>query len=131
MQEDEQVRAHWRLRQRGAVPDGTVPMPMLPVAQMPRADPARLARMAELAVAEAVGADASLVLIRLDAHRRGVPRIGRRPRRDAHAARKRANSGLFRGLLGVFGGLGLPKKPPGVSSPLRVKALGRSEGVAL
>ena len=48
---------------------------------------------------------------------------------DAHAARKRAKAGLFRGLLGQKWGLGRPKKPPGVGSPLRIKALGRPEGV--
>ena len=129
MQEDEQVRAHWRLRQRGAVPDGTVPMPMLPVAQMPRADSANLARMAELAVAEAVGADARLVLIRQNAHRRGVPRRGRKPRRTPTRREIARNCGLFGAFRAFSGGLGRPKKPPGVGSPLRIKALGRPEGV--
>ena len=134
IQGEEQVRARQvrrRIRRRGAVPDGTVPMPMLPVAQMPRTDSAGLARVAELAVAEAVGADAHLVLIRQDAHRRGVPRSGRRPRRTSirrEIARKTAIFGAFRAFSR---GLGRPKKPPGVGSPLRIKALGRPEGVAL
>ena len=134
IQEDEQVRARQVrrcLRQRGAVPHKTVPMPMLPMAQMPRADSSGLARMASLAVELAAKADASLVLIRQDAHRRDVTRRGRIPRRTpirSETARKR---GFFGAFWAFFGGLGRPKKPPGLGSPLRIKALGRPEGVAL
>ena len=132
MQEDEQVRAHWRLRQRGAVPDGTVPMPMLPVAQMPRADSAGLARVAELAVAEAVGADASLVLIRQNAHRRGVPRRGRKPRRTPTRRENARNRGCFGGFWGKNEGPGEAEKAPrGGFSPANqgLRAAGRSRGL--
>ena len=129
VQKDEQVRAHRRIRQCGAVPDGTVPLPVLPVAQMPRADPACLARMAPLAVELAVKADASLVLIRQNAHRRGVPRRGRIPRRMPMQRETARIWGFFGAFRAFFGGLGRPKKPPGVGSPLRIKALGRPEGV--
>ena len=111
MQEDEQVRAHWRLRQRGAVPDGTVPMPMLPVAQMPRADPARLARMAELAVAETGSRRQS-----------GADSPGRaQTRRAAHwtqtptgrpCGAKTREFGAFSGAFGRFRGAGAAEKAP-------------------
>ena len=89
-------------------------MPALPVVQMSRAVTAGLARMAELAVAEAVGADAHLVLIRQNAHRRGVTRRGRRSRRTPMRREIARKNGDFRGILGVFGGgWGGRKSPPG------------------
>ena len=135
MQEDEQVRARQvrrRIRQRGAVPHGTVPMPVLSVAQMPRANPASLARVAELAVAEAVGADANLVLIRQNAHRRDVPRRERKPRRmptRRETARKR---GCFVGFWGKNeGSWEAEKAPRGGFSPANqgLRAAGRSRGL--
>jgi len=131
-QEDEQVRTHWRIRQRGAMHRGTVPMPVLPVAQTPRADSAGLARMAELAVAEAVGADTRLVLIRQDAHRRGVTRRRRKPHR-APMRRENARKRGFFGAFGAFsGGAGEAEKAPrGGFSPANqgLRAAGRSRGL--
>ena len=104
-----QGRLSWRFRQRGAVPRGWLRMPAMPVAQMPRAGQADLARMAMLAVELACKADARLVLIRQSAHRRDVPRSGRRPRRTpmrGEIARKR---GLFGAFWAFFGGLEGPK----------------------
>ena len=59
-----QGRLFGRFRQRGAVLDGWMRMPAMPVAQMPRAGQADLARMAMLAVELAGKADARLVLSR-------------------------------------------------------------------
>ena len=118
-----------RICQRGAVLDGWVRMPAMPVAQMPRAGQAGLARMAMLAVELACKADARLVLIRQSAHRRDVPRRGRIPRRTPIRRETARKTAIFGGFWAKMGGLGRPKKPPGVGSPLRIKALGRPEGV--
>ena len=63
-----------RFRQRGAVLDGWMRMPAMPVAQMPRASQADLARMALLAVELAAKADARLVLKRQNARNRAETR---------------------------------------------------------
>ena len=118
-----------RIRRRGAVPDWTVPMPMLPVAQMPRADSASLARMAELAVELAAQTYPHLVLNRQDAHRRDVPRRGRKPYRTPTRREIARKTAIFGGFWAKKRGLGRPEKPPWVGSPLRIKALGRPEGV--
>ena len=124
-----QGRLSWRFRQRGAVPRGWLRMPAMPVAQMPGAGQAGLARMALLAVELAAKADARLVLKRRNAHRRDVPRRGRKPRRTPKRREIARKTAIFGAFWAFSGGLGRPKKPPGVGSPLRIKALGRPEGV--
>ncbi len=57
----------WHFRQRNAVHGGGMRLPAMPVAQMPGARQAGLARMALLAVELAQQADARLVLKRKDA----------------------------------------------------------------
>ena len=129
MQEDEQVRAYWRIRWRGAVPHGTMPMPAMPVAQMPRTDSPGLARMAPLALVEPVGADSNLVLNRQNAHRRDVLRRGRKPRRTPIRSETARNRGCFRGFWGKNGGPGEAEKAPrGGFSPANqgLRAAGRS-----
>ena len=132
MQEDEQVRAHWRIRRCYAMLRGTVPMPAMPVAQMPRAGQAGLARMSMLAVELACKADAHLVLKRRDARIREETRRaaqGTQAPPDAHTRRNRAKTRLFSGLLGVFRGPGGAEKgPPGWVLPgdKRLRAAGRS-----
>ena len=92
-------------RQRGPVPRGGMRMPAMPVAQMPRAGQADLARMAMLAVELAGKADARLVLkrrnVRIRAETRRAAQVTQAPS-DAHTARKCAKTRLFRGFLGVF-----------------------------
>ena len=135
MQGEEQVRARSvrrRIRQRGPVLDGWVRMPAMPVAQMPGASQAGLARMALLAVELAAKADARLVLKRRNARNRAETRRaaqGTQAPSDAHAGRNRAKTRPFRGLLGVFRGPGGAEKgPPGWVLPAnkRLRAAGRS-----
>ena len=135
MQGEEQLpqgRLLGRFRQCGPVLDGWVRMPAMPVAQMPGASQADMARMALLAVELAAKADARLVLKRRNASiraERGVPRRGRNPRRDAHTRQNRAKTRLFRGFWGVFRGSGGTEKgPPGWVLPggKRLRAAGRS-----
>jgi hypothetical protein len=139
MQGDEQVRARSVrrcFRQRGPVPRGGMRMPAMPVAQMPRANQADLARMALLAVELAGKTDARLVLKRWNARicaetRRDAQ--GTQAPSDAHAGRKRAKKRPFRGLLGVFGRPGGDEKgPPGWVLPgdKRLRAAGRSRGLS-
>ena len=100
-----QGRLSGRFRQRGAVPRGGLRMPAMPVAQMPRAGQADLARMAMLAVELACKADARLVLKRQTARNRAETR------RDAQGdatpvgcpcgAKSRENA-AFSGLSGRF-----------------------------
>ncbi len=135
IQGEEQVpqgRLSWRFRQRGAVPRGWLRMPAMPVAQMPGASQAGLARMALLAVELAAKADARLVLKRRDARIRAETRRAAQWTQtpsDAHAGRNRAKTRPFRGLLGVFRGPGEAEKcPPGWVLPAnkRLRAAGRS-----
>ena len=135
IQGEEQVRARSvrrRICQRGPVLDGWVRMPAMPVAQMPGAGQAGLARMALLAVELAAKADARLVLKRRNARIRAETRPaaqGTQAPSDAHAGRKRAKKRPFRGFLGVFRGPGGAEKgPPGWVLPAnkRLRAAGRS-----
>ena len=131
-----QGRLSWRFRQRGAVPRGWLRMPAMPVAQMPGAGQAGLARMALLAVELAAKADARLVLKRRNARIRAETRPaaqGTQAPSDAHAGRKRAKKRPFRGLWGVFRGPGGAEKgPPGWVLPgdKRLRAAGRSRGLS-
>ena len=124
-----------RICQRGAVLDGWMRMPAMPVAQMPGVRQTDLARMAMLAVELARKADARLVLKRLDARIRAETRRaaqGTQDPSDAHARLKRAKTRPFRGLLGVFRGPGgAGKGPPGWVLPgdKRLRAAGRSRGL--
>ena len=119
-------------RQRGPVPRGGMRMPAMPVAQMPGAGQADLARMALLAVELAAKADARLVLKRRNARNRAETRRDAQWTQappDAHAGRNRAKTRLFSGLLGVFRGPGGAEKgPPGWVLPgdKRLRAGGRS-----
>ena len=135
MQGEEQVRARSVRRcicQRGAVFNGGLRMPAMPVAQMPGANQADLARMALLAVELACKADARLVLKRQTARNRAETRRdaqGTQAPSDAHTARNRAKTRLFRGFLGVFRGPGGAEiGPPGWVLPgdKRLRAAGRS-----
>ncbi len=122
----------WRFRQRRAVLDGGLRMPAMPVAQMPGAGQADLARMALLAVELARKADARLVLKRRDARIRAETRRDAQWTQapsDAHAGRKRAKTRPFRGFWVFWGGLGRPKKAPRGGFSLGINALGRPEGV--
>ena len=127
-----QGRLLGRFRQRGPVPRGRLRMPALPVAQMPGASQADMARMALLAVELAAKADARLVLKRRNARIRAETRPaaqGTQAPSDAHAGRKRAKKRPFRGLWGVFRGPGGAEKgPPGWVLPgdKRLRAAGRS-----
>ena len=69
-----QGRLLGRFRQRGPVLDGGMRMSALPVAQMPRASQADMARMAMLAMELAGKADARLVLKRRYARNRAETR---------------------------------------------------------
>ena len=121
-----------RIRQRGPVLDGWVRMPAMPVAQMPGASQADLARMALLAVELAAKADARLVLKRRNARNRAETRRAAQWTQapsDAHTRRNRAKTRPFRGFLGVFerpGGAEIG--PPGWVLPgdKRLRAAGRS-----
>ena len=135
IQGEEQLRARSvrrRIRQRGAVLDGGMRMPALPVAQMPGAGQAGLARMAMLAVELACKADARLVLKRRDARNRAKTRRAAQWTQapsDAHTRRNRAKTRLFSGLLGILGRPGGAEKgPPGWVLPgdKRLRAAGRS-----
>ena len=135
MQGEEQVRARSVRRcicQRGAVLDGWMRMPAMPVAQMPGAGQADLARMALLAVELARKADARLVLKRRNARIRAETRRdaqGTQAPSDAQLMQNRAKTRHFRGLLGVFGRPGEAEKgPPGWVLPAnkRLRAAGRS-----
>ena len=109
-------------------------MPALPVAQMPGAGQADLARMAMLAVELAAKADARLVLKRRDARIRAETLRAAQWTQfpsDAHTARNRAKTRPFRGFLGVFRGPGGAEKGPPGGFFLGINALGRPEGVAL
>ena len=118
--------------QRGAVFNGGLRMPAMPVAQMPGASQADLARMALLAVELARKADARLVLkrrnARIRAETRRAAQVTQAPS-DAHTERKRAKTRLFRGFLGVFRGPGGAEKAPRGGFSLGINALGRPEGV--
>lgn len=95
-------------------------VPAMPVAQMPGARQAGLARMALLAMELAAKADAHLVLKRKGARIRAETRCAAQETQapsDAHTARNRAKTRLFRGLQGVLGRSGGAKSPPGVGSP--------------
>lgn len=135
IQGEEQLRARSvrrRIRQRGAVLDGGMRMPALPVAQMPGAGQAGLARMAMLAVELAAKADSRLVLKRRDARNRAETRRAAQwtqPPSDAHTARNRAKTRPFRGFWGVFRGPGGAEKAPRGGFSLGINALGRPEGV--
>ena len=131
-----QGRLSGRFRQRGAVPHCGMRMPAMPVAQMPGANQAGLARMALLAVELAAKADARLVLkrrnARIRAETRRAAQVTQAPS-DAHTARNRAKTRLFRGFLGVFrwpGGAEIG--PPGWVLPgdKRLRAAGRSRGLS-
>ena len=135
MQGEEQVRARSVRRcicQRGAVFNGGLRMPAMPVAQMHGASQADLARMALLAVELARKADARLVLKRRNARIRAETRRdaqGTQAPSDAQLMRNRAKTRHFRGLLGVFGRPGEAEKgPPGWVLPAnkRLRAAGRS-----
>ena len=135
MQGEEQLpqgRLSWRFRQRGAVLDGWMRMPAMPVAQMPRASQADLARMAMLAVELAGKADARLVLKRRNARNRAETRRDAQWTQapmDAQLMRNRAKTRPFRGLLGVLGRPGGAEiGPPGWVLPgdKRLRAAGRS-----
>jgi len=139
MQGEEQVpqgRLSGRFRRRGAVPRGGLRMPAMPVAQMPGAGQADLARMAMLAVELAGKADARLVLKRRDAWNRAETRRdaqGTQAPSDAHTTRNRSKTRPFRGILGVFRGPGGAEKgPPGWVLPgdKRLRAAGRSRGLS-
>lgn len=125
-----------RICQRGAVLDGWMRMPAMPVAQMPRAGQADLARMAMLAVELACKADARLVLKRRDAWNRAKTRRAAQWTQapsDAHTRRNRAKTRLFSGLLGILGRPGGAEKgPPGWVLPgdKRLRAAGRSRGLS-
>ena len=127
-----QGRLSGRFRQRGAVLDGGMRMPALPVAQMPGARQADLARMALLAVELASKTDARLVLKRQTARIRAETRRDAQEMQapsDAQARRNRAKTRLFRGFWGVFRGSGGAEKgPPGWVLPggKRLRAAGRS-----
>ena len=127
-----QGRLLGRFRQRGPVPRGRLRMPALPVAQMPGASQADMARMALLAVELAAKADARLVLKRRNASIRAETRRaaqGTQSPSDAHTRRNRAKTRLFRGFWGVFRGSGGAEKgPPGWVLPggKRLRAAGRS-----
>ena len=127
-----QGRLLGRFRQRGAVLDGGMRMPAMPVAQMPGACQADLARMALLAVELAGKTDARLVLkrrnARIRAETRRAAQVTQAPS-DAHTERKRAKTRLFRGFLGVFRGPGGAEKAPRGGFSLGINALGRPEGV--
>ena len=109
-------------------------MPAMPVAQMPGAGQADLARMALLAVELAAKADARLVLKRRTARNRAETRRAAQWTQtpsDAHAGRNRAKTRPFRGFWAFFGGLEGAKKAPLGGFSLGINALGRPEGVAL
>ena len=131
-----QGRLSWRFRQRGAVPRGWLRMPAMPVAQMPGAGQAGLARMALLAVELAAKADARLVLKRRNARNRAETRRaaqGTQAPMDAQLMRNRAKTRPFRGFLGVFRGPGGAEiGPPGWVLPgdKRLRAAGRSRGLS-
>ena len=129
-----QGRLSGRFCQRGAVPHGWMRMPAMPVAQMPRASHADMARMALLAVELAGKTDARLVLkrrnARIRAETRRAAQVTQAPS-DAHTERKRAKTRLFRGFLGVFRGSGGAEKATRGGFSLGINALGRPEGVAL
>ena len=129
-----QGRLLGRFHQRGAVLDGGMRMPAMPVAQMPGACQADLARMALLAVELACKADARLVLkrrnARIRAETRRAAQVTQAPS-DAHTERKRAKTRLFRGFLGVFRGPRGAEIGPRGGFSLGINALGRPEGVAL
>lgn len=100
-------------RRRGPVPRGGLRMPAMPVAQMPGAGQADLARMAMLAVELATKADARLVLKRRDARNRAKTRRAdqgtQAPVGRPYEAKMRENA-AFSGLSGrFFGGLEGPK----------------------
>ena len=135
IQGEEQVRAQsvrLCIRQRGPVPRGGMRMPAMPVAQMPGAGQAGLARMAMLAVELAAKADARLVLKRQTARNRAETRRdaqGTQAPMDAQLMQNRAKTRHFRGFLGVFRGPGGPEiGPPGWVLPgdKRLRAAGRS-----
>ena len=129
-----QGRLLGRFRQRGPVPRGRLRMPALPVAQMPGASQADMARMALLAVELAAKADARLVLKRRNASIRAETRRaaqGTQSPSDAHTRRNRAKTRLFRGFWGVFRGPGGAEKAPLGGFSLGISALGRAEGAAL
>ena len=116
-----QGRLLGRFRQRGPVPRGRLRMPALPVAQMPGASQADMARMALLAVELAAKADARLVLKRRDARIRAETRRAAQgtqsPSGCPYEAKSRENA-AFSGLLGRFSGVWRDRKrPPGVGSP--------------
>lgn len=125
-----------RIRQRGPVLDGWVRMPAMPVAQMPGASQAGLARMALLAVELAAKADARLVLKRRNARNRAETRRAAQWTQapmDAQLMRNRAKTRHFRGFLGVFRGPGGAEiGPPGWVLPgdKRLRAAGRSRGLS-
>ena len=110
-------------------------MPAMPMAQMPGAGQADMARMALLAVELAGKTDARLVLKRRNARSRAETRRaaqGTQAPSDAHARRKRAKKRPFRGFLGVFRGPGGAEiGPPRGGFSLGINALGRPEGVPL
>ena len=124
-----------RICQRGAVLDGWMRMPAMPVAQMSGASQADLARMALLAVELACKIDARLVLKRRNARIRAETRRaaqGTQAPSDALARRKRAKTRPFRGFLGIFERPGEAEKgPPGWVLPgdKRLRAAGRSRGL--
>jgi hypothetical protein len=109
-------------------------MPAMPVAQMPRANQADLARMALLAVELASKTDAHLVLKRQTARIRAeTRRVAQRMQAptDTQTRQNRAKTRLFRGFLGAFRGAGEAEIGPRGGSSLGINALGRAEGVAL
>ena len=129
-----QGRLFRRFRQRGTVLHGGMRMPALPVAQMPRASQADLARMALLAMELACKADARLVLKRRYARNRAETRRAAQRMQaptDTQTRQNRAKTRLFRGFWGVFRGSGEAKIGPRGGSSLGINALGRAEGVAL
>ncbi len=135
IQGEEQVRARSvrrRICQCNSVHGGWMRLPAMPVAQMPRARQAGLARMALLAVELAQQADAYLVLKRRNARNRAETRRaahGTQAPSDAHTRRNRAKTRHFRGFLGVFRGPGGAEiGPPGWVLPgdKRLRAAGRS-----
>ena len=135
MQGEEQVpqgRLSGRFRQRGAVLDGGMRMPALPVAQMPGARQADLARMALLAVELASKTDARLVLKRQTARIRAETRRAAQRMQaptDTQTRQNRAKTRPFRGFWGAFRGpWGGQNRPPGWVLPgdKRPRAGGRS-----
>ena len=129
-----QGRLLGRFRQRGAVHRGGMRMSALPVAQMPRASQADMARMAMLAMELAGKADARLVLKRRYAQNRAETRRNAQRMQaptDTQTRQNRAKTRLFRGFLGVFRGPGEAKIGPRGGSSLGINALGRAERVAL